>query len=46
VIDADDGYHHCGPEIAVPTLYRMHRGRERGETQPEPERCCYPAQAI
>jgi hypothetical protein len=25
VIDADDGYHHCGPEIAVPTSYRAHR---------------------
>lgn len=25
VIDTDDGYHHCGPEIAVPTSYRAHR---------------------
>jgi hypothetical protein len=25
VIDADDGYHHHGPEIAVPTTYRAHR---------------------
>jgi hypothetical protein len=25
VIDADDGYYHYGPEIAVPTSYRMHR---------------------
>jgi Domain of unknown function (DUF6907) len=25
VIDADDGYHHYGPEIAVPTSYRMDR---------------------
>jgi hypothetical protein len=24
-IDADDGYHHCGPQIAVPASYRMHR---------------------
>ena len=25
VIDADDGYHHCGPEIAIPTSDRMYR---------------------
>jgi hypothetical protein len=24
-VDTDDGYHHCGPQIAVPTSYRMHR---------------------
>jgi hypothetical protein len=22
-IDADDGYHHCGPEIEMPTSYRI-----------------------
>jgi hypothetical protein len=25
VADTDDGYHHCGPEIPVPTSYREHR---------------------
>ena len=24
-VDADDGYHHCWPEIAVPTSYRAYR---------------------
>lgn len=26
IIYASDGFHHCGPETAVPTSYRPHRG--------------------
>lgn len=29
IIHADDGFHHCGPEIAVPISDRRHRDEAR-----------------